>query len=886
MKKIICLFLAVMMFICPITANAFVDIDSHEEAITYLNEYDIVQGVSKTEFNPDALVSRWQMALMMARATSGKTDDANWTEGAALFTDCTQYLGAIQYCFTKGIIKGVTATEFAPNNDITLRDGVIMAVRALGYEKEDDGKEASAKKYNVSGPTYWLPYYQKGIEIGLLNELETLSVTKSLTRAECAQLIYNMFCAKVYDGNGYTLEDVAFNGKRVDADSLVGGYIVATPTQYFKGYEATEEDSVIVYIEEYGDITITLEELGITEAENYFGAYVELANFKGEDYDTFEYVSSVDNKNVYFTTNDSVTYMEDNKRIKIGSKTYYIVDEENKNVITFYVPTEEGYVETTIEDKYYDVIFIDTDLDGYYEIGLVDYYNITEYSEPSRKGIETCGVMKGDDEVKYSKTPEEEDVFVYTYNPITKFVSVKGEYKTLEGEITSYRQNVVDEETIIKVTIDGTVYEITTDPEDMYADVKATFDTAENLADFASKNIGSVVEYSVIDDTLCAFGEVIAEEENYNYLVAEFDFVDYKRGEYVTMNAFIDGEEVEIDVKKIYNADKSVKIDCEKNSWNKIVNTFEGNFQVFTYTVNKDGYYILTECNFPYELSQYTNDTKFLTFDDYEEVTATDRDKIIRIDADTKIYVVNNEENVVEIIKPKKSSFSIDVTTDTRFYADKIGYGKEDTNGVASILYISTTGEVYNYAEYDVIYIPEKIKGLEVGSAEEFGFESEDEDAIYSKFDVSENNVYSIKSLKAIDTVYTIERFDSLQPGVYLIDKDGIMIEAIAKANLVNGVNKFNLGFVFYYETLNSNNIDVYYKVKTITTDTFVVDESNNVNTIKFKTLMGRSYSNDTLANYLEKGAVNALIIPNKYSGYVANIGYTNDTVNGLIIND
>ena len=42
MKKLICLFLAVVMFICPITANAFVDIDSHEEAITYLNEYDIV----------------------------------------------------------------------------------------------------------------------------------------------------------------------------------------------------------------------------------------------------------------------------------------------------------------------------------------------------------------------------------------------------------------------------------------------------------------------------------------------------------------------------------------------------------------------------------------------------------------------------------------------------------------------------------------------------------------------------------------------------------------------------------------------------------------------------------------------------------------------------
>ena len=880
MKKFLALILAVLMIAgSVVSVAAFDDVAADSKYATAINELQtqkVVAGKTETTFAPDELVTRWQMALFIARATSGKTDDANWAEGAALFTDCTQYLGAIQYCFTKGIIKGTTATEFAPNNDITLRDGVIMAVRALGYEKEDEGKESTAKKYNVSGPTYWLPYYQKGIEIGLLNELETLSVTKSLTRAECAQLIYNMFCAKVYDGNGYTLEDVVFNGKRVDADNLVGGYIVATPTQYFKGYEATEKGSVIVYIEEYGDITITLEELGITEAENYFGAYVELANFKGEDYDTFEYVSSVDNKNVYFTTNDSITYMEDNKRIKIGSKTHYIVDEENKNVITFYVPTEDGYVETTIEDKYYDVTFIDTDLDGYYEIGLVDYYNIAEYSEPSRKGVETCGAMKGDDEVKYSKTPEEEDVFVYTYNPITKFVSVKGEYKTFEGEITSYRQNVVDEETIIKITIDGTVYEITTDPEDMYADAEVAFDTAKNLADFASKNIGSVVEYSVIGDTLCAFGEVIAEEKNYNYLVAEFDFVDYKRGEYVTMNAFIDGKEVEIDVKKIYNADKSVKIDCEKNSWNKVVNALNGNFQVFTYTVNKDGYYILTECNFPYALKDYTTDTKFLTFDDYEEVTATDRDKIIRIDADTKIYVVNNEENVVEIIKPKKSRFSIEITADTMFYADKIGYGDpavSDIYGVASVLYLSTSGTIYNYNEYDIIYIDSNDMSMERGTAEDFGFEGEE---VYSKF--TTETAYSLATFDEVNTIYSTKT--NLVAGVYLVNKDDIVVGSVAKEDIKIGVNTLPLGFVFYNDTVSVNNWD--YKYKVVTGDNIPTIEDNcEIETVKFMDIDGKFITNNDIDE-----AINILFVPNRYDGHINGVNYPNNTFKGLIFED
>ena len=137
MKKFLALVLAVLMIASTVvTVAAFDDVaadDKYADAINDLQEYGVVAGKSETEFAPDELVTRWQMALFMARAVSGETDDANWEEGAALFTDCTQYLGAIQYCFAKGIIKGVTATEFAPNANITLRDGVIMAIRALGY---------------------------------------------------------------------------------------------------------------------------------------------------------------------------------------------------------------------------------------------------------------------------------------------------------------------------------------------------------------------------------------------------------------------------------------------------------------------------------------------------------------------------------------------------------------------------------------------------------------------------------------------------------------------------------------------------------------------------------------------------------------------------------
>lgn len=204
MKKTFAIIIAILMFVSStLSVAAFNDVsptDTYSTAINKLYELGIAAGKTETTFDPEAPVTRLQMAIFIARASTGVTDDTTWTAGTEVFSDCYQYLGAVQYCLDREIINGTTPTTFSPNDNILLRDGLIMAIRALGYEKENNGET-----YNNDTLPYWEPYYTRAAELGLLNNLESLSADKKLSRAETAQLIYNMINTKPYSGLSETL---------------------------------------------------------------------------------------------------------------------------------------------------------------------------------------------------------------------------------------------------------------------------------------------------------------------------------------------------------------------------------------------------------------------------------------------------------------------------------------------------------------------------------------------------------------------------------------------------------------------------------------------------------------------------------------------------------
>ncbi|MBQ7822173.1 MAG: S-layer homology domain-containing protein [Clostridia bacterium] len=1024
MKKFLALVLAVLMIASTVVSvAAFDDVaadNKYATAINELQEYGVVAGKSETEFAPDELVTRWQMALFMARATSGETDDAAWETGASLFTDCTQYLGAIQYCYTKGIIKGVTTTEFAPNANITLRDGVIMAVRALNYEKEDEYVEASAKKYTVTGANYWLPYWQKADEIGMLENLKDLSVTAELTRAQTVQLIYNMLNSVVYnyDVNGYkyTLEEVVFGGKQiVNVDNVTGAWISETPLQSIDADTIGDDEEIVVLTVNDEDSFVTVEVpfedleaagVDVENIEDYFGAYIELVNCRvdytdrDEDqgvnyiYKEYEYLAGVDNENKLVTTDADVSYHKNEDRIRIGSKTHYFDESEKvRNYLAVYTVNDAANGWELIEDEYktiwddknnndvrdagevttvlvksindqlenklYDVTFIDTDVDGYYEVALVNYYNIETYKAAKSNGKETCGVMKGEEDVEYSEDLSTDDVFVYTYDPFMNYVDVKGILEVYEGKITGFTSKVEEDAkgrdvNVATVKIDGEAYTLEyiggektvdafgavgnvdfIDEDSVMQETNLANITIADVAEVASAYVGSELEYYLFNDVLLALGKE-AEVGADNYLVVE-EFTDFELYDHVVLSALVDGVEETIKVKKIYSkatGAKKIWADIADLGYGKLANKLEDIFGIYSYTVDDEGYYTLTKYTASLKLNDFVstvgaNTANVINFNDWE-VKSSDvldanndgnkRDEIIRVNSATTIYLVNVDEEEVDMVKPS-SYFSIDVASDSdvTFIIDRIGYGNNDLYydedagvkyGVASILYIITDGEYVDYADYKFVYIDSDLSSVGVGDAASYELETGDEETNYYMYTAEDGEAYLVSTLKDVEEIYvskdyrdTLGAGKKLPAGVYLLNSENIVVDHETAPTVGrNTLSYGNVTLPYYVWEVNADDINLYdYKYKSIDGQTdHSFTSTNNVQTIKFRfycddgvEVYTADKTNEKLVEFLKEYKYNAetatyedvqvLLVPNTYSGFNGSLSFASNTLNGIV---
>jgi len=199
MKKILSLVLAMMMVLsCAAfvsAADAATDASNEDYAIEFLRTYGIFKGTSTDKFAPDAedLIERWQMALFVARMSTGWVKDTDWEANSFtnsstfedIYTGLTiKYMGAISYAAEKGIIEGYSPKVFAPHDGIIYQDALTMVVRTLGYQ----------------GLSYPWGYIQKAVELGLTEDVEGAQYTKEMTRGQVAMVIYNALFAETKSG--------------------------------------------------------------------------------------------------------------------------------------------------------------------------------------------------------------------------------------------------------------------------------------------------------------------------------------------------------------------------------------------------------------------------------------------------------------------------------------------------------------------------------------------------------------------------------------------------------------------------------------------------------------------------------------------------------------
>ena len=117
------------------------DIKVKDEVVDTLVELGVIEGFEDGSFQPNATVTRAQMAKMIYVLRTGKSDASAYNDDKTSFTDIGSHWarGYIKYCQSLGIIAGKSNTIFAPNATVTAQEAAKMLLVTLGYDANKAG---------------------------------------------------------------------------------------------------------------------------------------------------------------------------------------------------------------------------------------------------------------------------------------------------------------------------------------------------------------------------------------------------------------------------------------------------------------------------------------------------------------------------------------------------------------------------------------------------------------------------------------------------------------------------------------------------------------------------------------------------------------------------
>ena len=162
------------------SAASYADVTSeqNQEAIEVLKEVGIMVGDDKGNFNPEANVTRNEMAVVMSNLmaynvktyanTSPFTDVPEWAE---------PYVAA---CYTNGITSGYDAKTYGGSDSVTTGQAALMVMKALGYFQYQSD----------FGADWQLSTVAQGNKIDLFDDVDS-GVKEAMTRNDVAQLVLN-----------------------------------------------------------------------------------------------------------------------------------------------------------------------------------------------------------------------------------------------------------------------------------------------------------------------------------------------------------------------------------------------------------------------------------------------------------------------------------------------------------------------------------------------------------------------------------------------------------------------------------------------------------------------------------------------------------------------
>ncbi|MCI8477332.1 MAG: S-layer homology domain-containing protein [Oscillospiraceae bacterium] len=154
----------------------------NREAVSKLTELGIISGTESGYFNPTGLVTRAEMAKMIAMVMN-PNQVINSSSKQTELIDIEGHWAAeyIHYCYRLGIIAGRGNNRFDPDANVTADEAAKMLLVAAGYDP-------IRKKF--TGQDWVIHVSDVAVRMGIYNDF-TKAASDPISRDDAALLIYN-----------------------------------------------------------------------------------------------------------------------------------------------------------------------------------------------------------------------------------------------------------------------------------------------------------------------------------------------------------------------------------------------------------------------------------------------------------------------------------------------------------------------------------------------------------------------------------------------------------------------------------------------------------------------------------------------------------------------
>ena len=240
-KRILALFLAVVTCLSlAVSASAasisdFKDVDTkawYAEAVTAAVDNGLLYGKSKTQLDPNGLLTRAEMAAITNRSFGCyKAADISAYKDVA---KSKWYYKDVALAVQMGTYNGRSSSSMAPDAPITREEAMTVVARALELDYDSYSKTDLSKFSDRNKISNWaLPYVRAMVGADYIHgRTKGLEPLDNITRAEFAQIFYNIIGTYIVSKGTYDkdikgsvlirTDDVELKNLTVDGDLIIG----------------------------------------------------------------------------------------------------------------------------------------------------------------------------------------------------------------------------------------------------------------------------------------------------------------------------------------------------------------------------------------------------------------------------------------------------------------------------------------------------------------------------------------------------------------------------------------------------------------------------------------------------------------------------------------